>query len=101
MAVSPGRSLVLLVDGLGHGLAAADAAREAVATFHNHAHRSPKPRSFTPHTTRLRKTRGAAAAVALVDHERGGVEVRYCGVGNIAAVVVMPEEVRKCAHGLA
>ena len=37
----PGRTLVLVVDGLGHGLAAADAAREAVESFRRHAIAGP------------------------------------------------------------
>ena len=86
-----GRSLVLLADGLGHGLAAADAAREAVASFQSHVHRSPAEIVQAAHAA-LRKTRGAAMAVALVDHERR--EVRFCGVGNIAGVILMPDEGR-------
>jgi anti-sigma regulatory factor (Ser/Thr protein kinase) len=86
-----GRSLVLLADGLGHGLAAADAAHAAVATFQRHLHGSLTEIVHAAHDS-LRKTRGAALAVALVDHERR--EVRFCGVGNVAGVILMPEETR-------
>jgi anti-sigma regulatory factor (Ser/Thr protein kinase) len=85
----PGRSLVLLADGLGHGLAAADAAREAVATFRSHVHCNLAEIVHVAHDS-LRKTRGAALAVALLDHEHR--EVRFCGVGNIAGVILMPDE---------
>jgi anti-sigma regulatory factor (Ser/Thr protein kinase) len=87
----PGRSLVLVADGLGHGLAAADAAQAAVASFRTHVHRSPTEIVQAAHNS-LRHTRGAAMAVALVNHERR--EVQYCGVGNVAGVILMPEATR-------
>ena len=59
----------------------------------------PRPRSFSAAHDSLRKTRGAAMAVALVDHERR--EVRFCGVGNIAGVILMPEADPQHEHGLA
>jgi hypothetical protein len=86
-----GRSVCLVVDGLGHGLAAADAAREAVTVFRRHAAESPERILRLAHEV-LRKTRGAAMAVAAV--ERGRREVRFAGVGNIAAAVLSPREGR-------
>jgi anti-sigma regulatory factor (Ser/Thr protein kinase) len=85
----PGRSVVLVVDGLGHGLAAADAAREAVASFRRHASQGPEPILRAAHES-LQKTRGAAMAVASIEPDRG--VVRYAGVGNIAAAVLSPRD---------
>ncbi|WP_250847016.1 ATP-binding SpoIIE family protein phosphatase [Aquisphaera insulae] len=81
-----GRSLVMVVDGLGHGPQAADAAREAVRVF-GLAAATVGPADYIREAhAALRSTRGAALAVAQIDHERG--EVRYAGVGNIAGAVL-------------
>lgn len=81
----PGVSQWLVVDGLGHGIQAAEAAREAVRVFHDQAHLGPTGILGAAHTA-LRSTRGAAMAIARVDRNRG--EVRYAGIGNIAGVVL-------------
>ncbi len=79
---SADKTTALLVDGLGHGLGAADAAREAVAVFQRYAGTGPEELLQRIHDG-LRKTRGAVAAVA---------EIRpaehlliFSGVGNISA----------------
>jgi anti-sigma regulatory factor (Ser/Thr protein kinase) len=89
-AVSPdqegGRSLVMVVDGLGHGAGAAEAARAAIDTFHAHApHVSPAAMLERMHEA-LRPTRGAAAGVAEMD--RGAGVIRFGGIGNISAAVI-------------
>jgi anti-sigma regulatory factor (Ser/Thr protein kinase) len=86
-----GRALLLVVDGLGHGPQAADAAREAVRVFEATASFGPAEIIQAAHTA-LRSTRGAALAIAQLDRERG--EVRYAGVGNIAGSVHGPAEGR-------
>ena len=86
-----GRTLVLVVDGLGHGPQAAEAAREAVRSFGKTAALGPAEIIRAAHAA-LRSTRGAALAVARLDVERG--EVRYAGVGNIAGVVLGAGEER-------
>ena len=80
----PGRSLLLVVDGLGHGPAAAEASLEAVRVFQEKPHLSPTAMIEAAHAA-LRHTRGAAVALAEVDipHQ----VVRFAGVGNIAGVI--------------
>jgi hypothetical protein len=85
----PGQAVILVVDGLGHGLQAADAAREAVASFRRHSGEGPERIVRAAHEA-LRKTRGAAMAVALLDRDRR--EVRFAGVGNISAAVLSPSD---------
>jgi anti-sigma regulatory factor (Ser/Thr protein kinase) len=76
------RCLLLVVDGLGHGSAAANAAAAAVRAFHEQQHRSPYAIIEATHQA-LRSTRGAALAIAEIDFEQQSV--RFAGVGNIAA----------------
>jgi len=75
---------LLVVDGLGHGVFAAEAARAAVAAFQLGRDDTPTASMARIHDG-LRHTRGAAAAVGEVDSS-GGV-VTFCGVGNIAGLI--------------
>lgn len=75
---------VILVDGLGHGPDAALAADEAIRVLRRHQG-GPEDSLDAAHAT-LRATRGAAAAVADIRAPEG--EVRFAGVGNIAAMLV-------------
>jgi anti-sigma regulatory factor (Ser/Thr protein kinase) len=86
-AVEPreGGALLLVADGLGHGPLAAQAAREAVRVFRAHA-AADLPEIVRRIHAALRSTRGAAVAVAEVRPEAR--ELRFVGVGNIAASVV-------------
>lgn len=77
------RSRLLVVDGLGHGPAAATAASAAIDVFQEQAH-SPQERVIAAHAA-LRKTRGAVLAIAEIDFEQQ--LVRFAGVGNIAASI--------------
>jgi len=79
------RTLIMLVDGLGHGRDAAVAANEAISTFHKHAERGPAQILSYVHDA-LKKTRGAAAAIAAIDPE--DKSVTYAGVGNTGCVVL-------------
>lgn len=76
---------VLVVDGLGHGPFAADAAQAAVLAFRRAGSSGPQQVMGSLHDA-LRGTRGAAAALALIDPSTG--VVRYCGIGNISAAIV-------------
>lgn len=83
------RTVVLLVDGLGHGWEASEAAQEAIATFHRKMHAATP--SGPGDTLRfihdaLRKTRGAVAAIAEI-RPREKI-LSYAGVGNISAVLL-------------
>ena len=80
-----GRSFMLVVDGLGHGPPAAQAAEEAVRVFRSHRTQELDEILESTHAA-LRSTRGAALAIARVDRVLG--EVRYAGVGNISGVIV-------------
>jgi anti-sigma regulatory factor (Ser/Thr protein kinase) len=76
---------ILVADGLGHGLLAAEASRDAVRLFSESPGLAPAAVIERLHAG-LRGTRGAAAAVAELDLGRG--VVRYSGVGNISATIV-------------
>jgi anti-sigma regulatory factor (Ser/Thr protein kinase) len=79
-----GIATAIVVDGLGHGLPAREAASAAIASSDPHVHREPLAILETMHA-RLRHTRGAAAAIADVQFRTGAV--KYAGVGNISAVI--------------
>jgi len=85
-------TMILVADGLGHGLGAAEAARAAVAAFLGSRDASPAARLQDVHLA-LRSTRGAAAAVADIDAARG--VVRFAGLGNVAGAIVTPESTRQ------
>jgi anti-sigma regulatory factor (Ser/Thr protein kinase) len=76
---------LLVADGLGHGPSAASAAGEAVRLFRAQTSFQPEQVLGALHAG-LRSTRGAAAAVALINPGRR--EIRYAGVGNISAAIV-------------
>ncbi len=78
------RHLLLVVDGLGHGPAAATAAAAAVRTFQDCVHQSPQHIVETAHAS-LRNTRGAALAIAEIEFDQQ--TVRFTGIGNIAASI--------------
>lgn len=85
-AVSKGRrTVVMLVDGLGHGPSAAEAARTAVRLFYDHASRAPSDLLDLLHRG-LRASRGAAAGVLEID--LAGACARFAGVGNIAGRIM-------------
>ena len=75
---------LLVADGLGHGVLAAEASRAAVRVFAER--RSAPAEAIRALHAALRPTRGAAVAVAEIDC--GRAVVRFCGVGNVAAVIV-------------
>jgi anti-sigma regulatory factor (Ser/Thr protein kinase) len=79
------RSLAMVVDGLGHGWEASEAAKEAVATFHARTALMPGEILSYVHDA-LRKTRGAVAAVAEIRPKEK--TLTYAGIGNIGAVLL-------------
>ncbi len=76
---------VILVDGLGHGLPAAEAAQEALRSFHANPSYEPVELLEATHSA-LRGTRGAAVAIARLNPATE--ECRYAGVGNISGVIL-------------
>jgi hypothetical protein len=81
----PSRSLYMVVDGLGHGPNAAEAAEEALLTVQGSADEAPGEIIVRTHDA-LKKTRGAAMSIAIVEHERK--LVTYAGIGNISSAIV-------------
>lgn len=80
------RSLTaLVVDGLGHGLFAAEAARAAVSAWRPERRLSVATALAEIHDG-IRHTRGAAGALAEIDAEAR--LVRFAGVGNIAGAIL-------------
>lgn len=78
---------VIVADGLGHGLFAADASRAAVSVAAGQPGLSGVRLMERMHEA-LRPTRGAAVAVAEIHAGRGVVQ--FTGVGNIAGCIVAP-----------
>jgi Stage II sporulation protein E (SpoIIE) len=72
----------LVVDGLGHGLLAGEAAREAVAVFRSQAEKMGVASSLKLIDQALIKTRGAAGAIVELCPANG--HVTLAGVGNIS-----------------
>ncbi len=85
------RARLLIIDGLGHGMDAAEAARIAVHTFDSDLSLSPSDAMRSIHLA-LHATRGAVGAIAEIDAESR--TVRYTGVGNISAAIVGRERER-------
>jgi anti-sigma regulatory factor (Ser/Thr protein kinase) len=89
-AIAPsagGRTLIVVADGLGHGPNAAAASAAALAAFHEQAPSGRGPADVLADIhRRLRSTRGAAVAVAELAPALS--EIRFAGLGNIAAVVI-------------
>jgi len=88
------RCLVLLVDGLGHGPAAADAAHAVVQACRRHHTRTPEELLAAAHAA-AQGTRGAA--VGLAEINTATQVMRFSGVGNIAGMVCTATG----SHGLA
>ncbi len=82
---APGQASLIVADGLGHGPKAAEASSAAVASFRSHPSIGPGEHLEAIHQA-IKGTRGAAVAVASIDLDRR--EVRFAGVGNIAATVL-------------
>jgi anti-sigma regulatory factor (Ser/Thr protein kinase) len=90
----PESTLLMVVDGLGHGTAAAEAAREAERILS--ISREESPQTILQHSHEaLRKTRGAAISLAAVNQTKG--TLRFAGVGNVAGSIVSPHGSRGMA----
>jgi anti-sigma regulatory factor (Ser/Thr protein kinase) len=85
MRATRDQSFFMVVDGLGHGIFASDAAREAERVFAE-SHATSAANILHDCHDALKKTRGAAAAVAGISLEKG--TLTYAGIGNISAVVI-------------
>jgi hypothetical protein len=93
----PHGALVALIDGLGHGAEAAEAARQAVSLLLERP-RASVGQLFEHCHEGLRKTRGAVMTVAALDSKHS--TLAWCGVGNVDAVLLPSTPDRKrCAIG--
>jgi anti-sigma regulatory factor (Ser/Thr protein kinase) len=79
---------LMLVDGLGHGPQAREAAAAAEAAFAAMPIQPPAPTLQALHQ-RMSGTRGGAVAIAQID--RGTRMLRYAGIGNIGAALFQGE----------
>jgi anti-sigma regulatory factor (Ser/Thr protein kinase) len=84
-AQTPGRSIIAVMDGLGHGPLAAESARRVIEVFLDDPSQSPAETIRRSHPA-LHRMRGVAMAIAEVLPQRG--EVRYAGIGNISGVIL-------------
>jgi phosphoserine phosphatase RsbX len=80
-----GGALVAVIDGIGHGDAAAAAARLAEATIARRVHASPAELALRCHEA-LRRSRGAVLSIARIDVERASLS--WLGVGNVSGLVL-------------
>jgi anti-sigma regulatory factor (Ser/Thr protein kinase) len=88
---SSAATTLLLADGLGHGIGAADAANAAIAAFVGRRGAAPVEALEVVHDA-IRHTRGAAAAIASLS--RGSGVVKFAGVGNIGATIAFDSTIR-------
>ena len=95
-ATYPGGALVAVVDGLGHGDAAADAADAAAECIAAHAALSPQELIERCHAA-LRGTRGVVLTAAWFDLEDG--RMRWAGVGNVEARLMHANDPPGARHG--
>jgi len=93
LAIDGTRMSVMVVDGLGHGPQAADAANAAGEAFAEAPFEAPETLLERAHQ-RMAGTRGGAAAFAR--HDGSGL-LRFAGIGNISASLVGGESSRGLA----
>lgn len=77
---------IMVVDGLGHGTFAAEAAQAGIDAFIASAWDEPQ-QVLTRAGAAMSKTRGGAAACARLERDR----LVYAGIGNISGALISPE----------
>jgi anti-sigma regulatory factor (Ser/Thr protein kinase) len=85
---------LLAVDGLGHGILASDAAREAERVFLETTSSSLSEILRDIHDA-LKKTRGAAGAIAAINQQKR--TLTFAGLGNIASTLITRQDRRGIA----
>lgn len=83
--------LIMVSDGLGHGINASEASLEAVKAF-DKCESVVLPEVMEAIHLGLKHTRGAAVALTEIDPDKNSVQ--YCGIGNITSAVVSPDASR-------
>jgi anti-sigma regulatory factor (Ser/Thr protein kinase) len=89
-----GRYVLFVVDGLGHGPDAADAAAAAKSVIERNVARTPSEQMHAAHAA-LRATRGAAAAI--IELKPSSEVGTFCGLGNIGCFVRVDGKSRSLA----
>ena len=79
------KTVVCIVDGLGHGRGAAEAAKAAVEYVSSHLD-VPLPELFEGCDAAIRETRGVAMAVAIIDTQT--TTLTYACIGNTRAAII-------------
>lgn len=96
--VTDDRWVLAVVDGLGHGPAAADAANRAIRAIEG-AQEEPLTSLLVSVHRSLVESRGAAATVAVIERDSGVMS--WLGVGNVEGIVVRRgERARPRNHGV-
>lgn len=95
------QAMVMLADGLGHGVDAAAAADLAVACLATENCPGIPSSVLSLTHTRLRTTRGAAVSIVALDDE--AQSLTFCGAGNVSARVISAQQDRTLLfqHGTA
>ncbi|MFD5102818.1 SpoIIE family protein phosphatase [Streptomyces albidochromogenes] len=88
LAEHDGVRTAIVIDGLGHGPHAAEAAQTALRAFDAAADR-PLPGIITALHRALRHTRGAAVGLLRPRPD----QAEYCGIGNVRALALSPDGV--------
>lgn len=94
VTLAHGRLSALVVDGLGHGPEAEEAAQRAATAFAVDAFLDPLLLTEQMHQA-MGGTRGGAVAIAQYDARNG--RLAFTGIGNIGASLVAPTRVRGLA----
>ena len=76
-----------MIDGLGHGFYAHEAAQRAVESFKLNPYGTIEECLARIHLS-LKSTRGAAGSLLEIIYETG--EIQYAGVGNVSAAIISP-----------
>lgn len=84
-AISGDGNTFLVVDGLGHGVFASDAAQTAVKSFYKYQDLPPATILERMHGA-MKSTRGAACAVVRIDPQ--SQTIHFAGIGNITCSVL-------------
>lgn len=91
----PGGVLIVVVDGLGHGQQAADAANAAIDTVKQYSELPVEDIMLQCHS-RIRGTRGVAMTIARVSYAKKSIH--WCGVGNVECLLLsMSSRAREAA----
>jgi anti-sigma regulatory factor (Ser/Thr protein kinase) len=83
---------MMVADGLGHGIYAAEASNAAMGVFKQMEGARPPEIVGAMHLA-MQKTRGAAVGIAR--YVRGAPEISFCGIGNIAGTIVQGDDMRR------